>query len=93
VPGLNCTADLFGPQIAAFGDRFDITVVDHASDAAIADIARRLLAAAPPRFAGSGCACRARSGPMSAASPALALLALLALLAAAARRAGTIGRR
>jgi pimeloyl-ACP methyl ester carboxylesterase len=54
VPGLNCTADLFGPQIAAFGDRFDITVVDHASDAAIADIARRLLAAAPPRFALAG---------------------------------------
>lgn len=54
VPGLNCTADLFGPQIAAFGDRFDISVADHASDAAIADIARRLLAAAPPRFALAG---------------------------------------
>lgn len=54
VPGLNCTADLFGPQIAAFGDRFDISVADHASDAAISDIARRLLAAAPPRFALAG---------------------------------------
>ena len=24
VPGLNCTADLFGPQIAAFGDHVGV---------------------------------------------------------------------
>ncbi len=51
VPGLNCTADLFEPQIAAFRDRHPIIVADHASDETIADIARRLLAAAPPKFA------------------------------------------
>ncbi|MGU9981866.1 alpha/beta fold hydrolase [Phreatobacter sp. HK31-P] len=54
VPGLNCTAELFAPQIEAFGERFDITVADHSSDARIPDIARRLLAAAPPRFALAG---------------------------------------
>lgn len=54
VPGLNCTAELFAPQVAALGDRFDIAIADHASDAGIAEIARRLLAAAPPRFALAG---------------------------------------
>lgn len=54
VPGLNCTAELFAPQVEAFGDRFDISVADHASDSSIADVARRLLAAAPPRFALAG---------------------------------------
>lgn len=51
VPGLNCTADLFEPQIAQFRDRHPIIVADHASDETIADIAKRLLATAPPKFA------------------------------------------
>lgn len=54
VPGLNCTADLFAPQIAALADRVQVTVADHASDETIAAIARRLLASAPPRFALAG---------------------------------------
>lgn len=54
VPGLNCTAELFGPQIEVFGGRCDISIADHARDETIADIARRLLAAAPPRFALAG---------------------------------------
>jgi pimeloyl-ACP methyl ester carboxylesterase len=51
VPGLNCTAELFEPQIAQFRDRHPIIVADHASDETIADIAKRLLATAPPKFA------------------------------------------
>ncbi|MBX9990431.1 alpha/beta fold hydrolase [Phreatobacter oligotrophus] len=51
VPGLNCTADLFAPQIAHFRDAHPVTVADHASDETIAEIAHRLLASAPPKFA------------------------------------------
>jgi pimeloyl-ACP methyl ester carboxylesterase len=54
VPGLNCTADLFGPQVAALGNSADITIADHTTDETIEAIARRLLAAAPPRFALAG---------------------------------------
>jgi pimeloyl-ACP methyl ester carboxylesterase len=54
VPGLNCTADLFGPQVEALSGRFDITIADHSQDETIVAIARRLLAAAPPRFALAG---------------------------------------
>lgn len=54
VPGLNCTADLFGPQVEAFSGRFEIIIADHSQDDTIAAIARRLLAAAPPRFALAG---------------------------------------
>lgn len=54
VPGLNCTAELFGPQMAALAERHPISIADHATDDSIAAIARRLLAAAPPRFALAG---------------------------------------
>lgn len=56
VPGLNCTADLFAPQVAAFGHSHPITIADHASDDTVSAMARRLLAAAPPRFALAGLA-------------------------------------
>lgn len=51
VPGLNCTADLFRPQIEALEASHDIHVADHSVDDSITGIARALLAAAPPRFA------------------------------------------
>lgn len=51
VPGLLCTADLFGPQIAAFQGEREIVVADHRQDDTIPAIAARLLAAAPARFA------------------------------------------
>ncbi len=54
VPGLNCTADLFAPQVEALAGLADITIADHASDETVEAIARRLLAAAPPRFALAG---------------------------------------
>lgn len=54
VPGLNCTADLFAPQVAALSDIAGVTIADHASDDTVEEIATRLLAAAPPRFALAG---------------------------------------
>jgi pimeloyl-ACP methyl ester carboxylesterase len=54
VPGLNCTADLFAPQGEALASLADVTIADHATDETIGAIARRLLAAAPPRFALAG---------------------------------------
>lgn len=54
VPGLACTGELFAPQIAALEGTHPITVADHARDDSIPAIARRLLDAAPPRFALAG---------------------------------------
>ncbi|KAA2235354.1 alpha/beta fold hydrolase [Salinarimonas soli] len=50
VPGLNCTRALFGPQIAAFEGARPVLVANHTRDDTIPEIARRLLADAPPRF-------------------------------------------
>jgi pimeloyl-ACP methyl ester carboxylesterase len=54
VPGLNCTAALFAPQIEVLSQRRPVLVADHRSDDSLAAIARRLLADAPPRFALAG---------------------------------------
>ncbi len=51
VPGLNCSAALYAPQWLALASGRPILVADHARDETITDIARRLLAAAPERFA------------------------------------------
>jgi pimeloyl-ACP methyl ester carboxylesterase len=53
-PGLNCTYRLFEPQIAALGQDREIVLADHTRDDDMAAIARRLLAAAPERFALAG---------------------------------------
>lgn len=50
-PGLNCTEDLYAPQIAVLAGGRDILVADHRSDDSLAAMAERLLAAAPARFA------------------------------------------
>jgi pimeloyl-ACP methyl ester carboxylesterase len=54
VPGLNCSARLYAEQIPALWQFGPVTVADHRRDDTIADIARRILAAAPPRFALAG---------------------------------------
>lgn len=54
VPGLNCSARLYGEQIPALWRFGPVTVADHTRDDSIAAIARRILAAAPPRFALAG---------------------------------------
>jgi len=54
VPGLGCSARLYGPQIAALWPLGQVTVADHRRDADMAAIAARVLADAPPRFALAG---------------------------------------
>ncbi len=54
VPGLNCSARLYAEQIPALWRFGPVTVADHTRDDSIAAIARRILAAAPTRFALAG---------------------------------------
>ena len=54
VPGLNCTKELFGPQIEVLSGEYDIRVADHRQDDTIPAIAARILAGAPDRFAITG---------------------------------------
>ncbi len=54
VPGLTCTARLYGPQIAALWPFGQVAVADHRRDADMAAIAARILEDAPPRFALAG---------------------------------------
>lgn len=51
VPGLNCSARLYAEQIPALWQFGPVTVADHRRDDSMAGLARRILAAAPPRFA------------------------------------------
>ena len=54
VPGLTCTARLYGPQIAALWPFGPVTVADHRRDDDIGAVAARILDNAPPRFALAG---------------------------------------
>ncbi|HTT47884.1 MAG TPA: alpha/beta fold hydrolase [Pseudolabrys sp.] len=54
VPGLTCTARLYGPQIAALWPFGPVTVADHRQDADMVAVAARILRDAPPRFALAG---------------------------------------
>src|SRR5664280_2131852 len=54
MPGLTCTARLYGPQIAALWPFGQLAVADHRRDADMAAIAARILKDAPPRFALAG---------------------------------------
>src|ERR1700741_4843496 len=51
IPGLTCTPRLYAEQIPALWQFGPVTVADHRRDDTMAAIARRILAAAPPRFA------------------------------------------
>ncbi|MGB6536732.1 MAG: alpha/beta fold hydrolase [Xanthobacteraceae bacterium] len=51
VPGLNCSARLYGEQIPTLWQFGPVTVADHRLDDTLTGIARRILAAAPPHFA------------------------------------------
>uniref|UniRef100_A0A9E7ZPB0 Alpha/beta hydrolase n=1 Tax=Bosea sp. NBC_00436 TaxID=2969620 RepID=A0A9E7ZPB0_9HYPH len=51
VPGLSCDAELYAPQWPALADGRPVLVADHARDDTLSAIAKRLLDAAPPRFA------------------------------------------
>jgi pimeloyl-ACP methyl ester carboxylesterase len=54
VPGLACSARLYGDQIPVLWPFGPVTVADHTRDESIAAIARSIVAAAPPRFALGG---------------------------------------
>jgi len=54
VPGLTCTARLYGPQVAALWQFGPVMVADHRRDADMAAIATRILKDAPPRFVLAG---------------------------------------
>ncbi len=51
LPGVRCSARLFSPQIPALWRFGPVTVADHTSGDTIAEIARLILDASPPRFA------------------------------------------
>ena len=54
IPGLTCSARLYAEQIPALWRFGPVMVADHTRDDSMAAIARRILAAAPPRFALAG---------------------------------------
>lgn len=54
VPGLNCSPRLYAPQSPALWAFGPVTVANHTRDDTMAAIARRILDAAPPRFALAG---------------------------------------
>lgn len=54
VPGLNCSPRLYVPQLPALWRFGPVTVADHTRDDAMAAIAKRILDAAPSRFALAG---------------------------------------
>jgi pimeloyl-ACP methyl ester carboxylesterase len=51
IPGLLCSARLYAAQIPALWPCGPVTIADHTRDESMTAIARRILAAAPPRFA------------------------------------------
>lgn len=51
VPGLNCTGEVFAPQIAALSPHYPCIVADHSDGATIKEIAANILSRAPERFA------------------------------------------
>jgi pimeloyl-ACP methyl ester carboxylesterase len=51
IPGLLCSPRLYAEQLPALWRFGPVTVADHTRDDSVAGIARRLLEAAPPRFA------------------------------------------
>ncbi|MDE2362453.1 MAG: alpha/beta fold hydrolase [Hyphomicrobiales bacterium] len=50
VPGFNCTAALWAPQIAAFSDRYDCRIADHTKSDTMSGVAQDVLRAAPEQF-------------------------------------------
>lgn len=54
VPGLNCTAEIFAPQILALWPHGPVTIASTMTGNTIAEMAAAILATAPPRFALGG---------------------------------------
>ncbi len=54
IPGLLCTAEVFAPQVAALWPYGPVTIANTLEGESMAEIARNILASAPPRFALGG---------------------------------------
>jgi pimeloyl-ACP methyl ester carboxylesterase len=54
IPGLLCSARLYAEQVPALWRHGPVTIADHTRDDSMGAIARRILDAAPPRFALAG---------------------------------------
>jgi len=54
VPGLNCSARVYAPQVPALWQFGPVQVADHRRGNSVAAIAKEILANAPPRFALAG---------------------------------------
>jgi len=79
IAGLNCSARLYAEQIPALWQFGPVIVADHRRDDSMAAMARRILAAAPPRFALAGLSMGGYVAfeIMRQAAPRVAKLALL----------------
>ena len=95
VPGLTCTARLYGPQIAALWPCGPVMVADHRRDDKMAAIAARILKDAPPRFALAGLSMGGyiAFAMLRQAPERIVKLALLDTSARAATPAQTEGRK
>jgi pimeloyl-ACP methyl ester carboxylesterase len=51
VPGLNCSPRLYAEEVPALWQFGPVTIADHRCDDSMTELARRILANAPPRFA------------------------------------------
>src|SRR3954467_1919707 len=54
IPGLLCSPSLYASQVPALWQFGPVTIADHRRDETMDAIAKRILAAAPPRFALAG---------------------------------------
>jgi pimeloyl-ACP methyl ester carboxylesterase len=54
VPGLVCDAEVWQGQVIALQDQYDLLIPQHGTANTLADMAERILAVAPPRFALAG---------------------------------------
>ena len=85
VPGLTCTARLYGPQVEALWPYGQMAVADHRRDDEIGAVAKRILDNAPPRFALAGPVLWAATSPSRCMRQAAGRMVKLALLDTSAR--------
>ena len=95
VPGLLCSARLFAPQLPALWPFGAVTIADHRRDDSVEGVARRILDAAPERFALAGLSYGGyvALAVVRAAPERVARLALLDTQARPDSEEGKLGRR
>ena len=95
VPGLLCSARLYAPQLPALWPFGSVTIADHRRDDSVEGVARRILDAAPERFALAGLSYGGyvALAVVRAAPERVARLALLDTQARPDSEEGKVGRR